>query len=312
VLAVISRGLVLALLLIAWSKPGTATENCKHSAEVVEIAAGIYVRPGKQAVVFDNEAVANIGFIVGNRCVAVIDTGGSYAEGEALRCAIENVTPQPVCFVINTHVHPDHILGNLAFREAGVFYIGHAKLARAMALRGSVYLQRAAQQAGQPLGPEHIILPDLSVDGQLRLDLGERVVMIVAHSTAHTDNDLSVYDEKTGTLWLSDLLFMEHIPVVDGSLNGWLTLLETLKDKPAQRVVPGHGPVRAAWPVAAGDTQRYLSTLRDETRERIAGGDDLREAQKTVAYGERTRWQLFDSYHKRNIIAAYTELEWEE
>ena len=311
-LVVISRGLVLALLLIAWSKPGTATENCKPSAEVTEIAAGIYVRPGKQAVVFDNEAVANIGFIVGNRCVAVIDTGGSYAEGEALRCTIGSVTPQPVCFVINTHVHPDHILGNLAFREAGVFYIGHTKLARAMALRGTVYLERAAQQAGRPLGPEHIILPDLSVDGQLRLDLGERVVMIVAHSTAHTDNDLSVYDEKTGTLWLSDLLFMEHIPVVDGSLNGWLTLLETLKDKPAQRVVPGHGPVQAAWPDAAGDTQRYLSTLRDETRERIAGGDDLREAQKTVAYGERTRWQLFDSYHKRNIIAAYTELEWED
>ncbi|MEN8801803.1 MAG: quinoprotein relay system zinc metallohydrolase 2 [Thiogranum sp.] len=279
---------------------------------MVEIAAGIYVRPGKQAVVFDNEAVANIGFIVGNRCVAVIDTGGSYAEGLALRHAIKSVTPQPVCFVINTHVHPDHILGNLAFREAGVFYIGHNKLARAMALRGSVYLQRAAQQAGRPLGPEHIILPDLSVDGQLKLDLGERVVTVVAHSTAHTDNDLSVYDEKTGTLWLSDLLFMEHIPVVDGSLKGWLTLLETLRDKPARRVVPGHGPVQAAWPDAAGDTQRYLSTLEEETRERIARGDDLREAQKTVAYGERTRWQLFDSYHKRNIIAAYTELEWED
>jgi len=309
---VISRGLVLALLLIVRPGPGIATQNCEHSAGVVEIATGVYVRPGKHAVVFDSEAVANVGFIVGNRCVAVIDTGGSYAEGQALRCAIRSVTPQPVCFVINTHVHPDHILGNLAFREPGVFYIGHSKLARAMALRGSVYLQRAAQQAGRPLGPEHIVLPDLSVDGQLKLDLGERVVTVVAHSTAHTDNDLSVYDEKTDTLWLSDLLFMEHIPVVDGSLNGWLTLLETLQDKPARRVVPGHGPVQAAWPDAVSDTQRYLTTLREETRERIAKGDDLREAQKTVAYGERTRWQLFDSYHKRNIIAAYTELEWED
>jgi len=279
---------------------------------VVEIAAGIYVRPGKHAVVFDSDAVANIGFIVGSRCVAVIDTGGSYAEGQALRCTIRSVTPQPVCFVINTHVHPDHILGNLAFREPGVFYIGHNNLARALALRGSVYLERAAQQAGSPLGPEYIILPDLSVDGQLRLDLGERVLELVAHSTAHTDNDLSVFDEKTGTLWLSDLLFMGHIPVVDGSLNGWLALLETLKDKPARRVVPGHGPVQAAWPDAASDTQRYLSTLRDETRQCIAKGDDLREAQKTIAYGERPRWQLFDSYHKRNIIAAYSELEWED
>ena len=308
----ISRGLVLALLLIVWPEPGIPMDNCKHSAEVVEIAAGNYVRPGKHAVVFDREAVANIGFVVGNRCVAVIDTGGSYSEGQALRCAIRSVTTLPVCFVINTHVHPDHTLGNLAFREPGVFYIGHKNLARALALRGTVYLERAAQKAGRPLGPEHIILPDLSVDGRLRLDLGGRVLGIVAHSTAHTDNDLSIYDEKTATLWLSDLLFMEHIPVVDGSLKGWLTLLETLKDKPARRVVPGHGPVQAAWPEAADDTQRYLATLWEETRKRITQGDDLREAQNTVAYGERTRWQLFDSYHKRNIIAAYTELEWEE
>lgn len=308
----ISRGSVLLLLLIIWPAPSMPADNCKQAAEVVEIATGIYVRPGKHTVVFDGEAAANIGFIVGNRCVAVIDTGGSYAEGQALRCAIRSVTSQPVCFVINTHAHPDHMLGNLAFREPGVFYIGHTKLARALALRGTVYLERAAQQAGRPVGPEHIILPDLSIDGQLRLDLGERVLELVAHSVAHSDNDLSVYDEKTGTLWLSDLLFMEHIPVVDGSLKGWLTLLETLKQKPARRVVPGHGPVQAAWPDAASDTQRYLSTLREETRERIEKGDDLREAQKTVAYGERTRWQLFESYHKRNIIAAYTELEWED
>ncbi|UCC55158.1 MAG: quinoprotein relay system zinc metallohydrolase 2 [Gammaproteobacteria bacterium] len=305
-------GSVLALLLLVWTVPVMSTEDCKHTAEVIEIAAGIYMRPGKHAVVFDDEAVANIGFVVGKRCVAVIDTGGSNAEGQALRCAIRSVTRQPVCFVINTHVHPDHMLGNLAVREPGVFYIGHTNLARALALRGTVYLERAAQQAGRPLGPEHIILPDLSVDRQLRLDLGERVLELVAHPIAHTDNDLSIYDENTGTLWLSDLLFMEHIPVIDGSIKGWLKLLEALKDKPARRVVPGHGPVQAAWPDAAGDTQRYLSSLRDETQERIAEGDDLREAQKTVAYGERTRWQLFENYHKRNIIAAYTELEWED
>jgi quinoprotein relay system zinc metallohydrolase 2 len=287
-------------------------DNCRDTAEVVEIAEGIYVRPGKHAVVFDDEAVANVGFIIGKRCVAVIDTGGSTAEGVALRCAIRSITGLPVCYVINTHVHPDHMLGNLAFREPGVSYVGHDKLARALALRGSTYLKRAARQAGHPLGPEHIILPDRSVDGQLRLDLGERMLEVVAHPVAHTDNDLSIYDEQTGTLWVSDLLFMEHVPVIDGSIKGWLRLLEELKDRPARRVVPGHGPVQAPWPGAAGDTQRYLSILRDETRQRIAEGDDLREAQETVAQGERTHWQLFENYHKRNIIAAYTELEWED
>jgi quinoprotein relay system zinc metallohydrolase 2 len=244
--------------------------------------------------------------------VAVIDTGGSESEGQALRCAIERATTRPVCFVINTHVHPDHWLGNLAFRKPGVFYVGHARLARALALRGAGYLERAAEQAGRPLGPEHLKLPDLAVDGRLSLDLGDRILDIAAHPVAHTDSDLSVYDRSTGTLWLSDLVFMEHIPVVDGSLQGWLDVLEALRQQPAERVVPGHGPVQAAWPAAAADTQRYLLALRDETRARIAKGDDIEEAQHTVGYGERTRWQLFSDYHKRNIIAAYTELEWED
>jgi quinoprotein relay system zinc metallohydrolase 2 len=303
---------LFAVLLLVCPAAVRPAQGCEPAAELVEVASGIFVRPGRHAVVFAGKAVANVGFVVGDRCVAVIDTGGSESEGQALRCAIERATTRPVCFVINTHVHPDHWLGNLAFRKPGVFYIGHTRLARALALRGAGYLERAAEQAGRPLGPEHLKLPDLAVDGRLSLDLGDRILDIVAHPVAHTDNDLSVYDRSTGTLWLSDLVFMDHIPVIDGSLQGWLDVLEALRQQPAARVVPGHGPVQAAWPAAAADTQRYLLALRDETRARIAKGDDIEEAQHTVAYGERTRWQLFSDYHKRNIIAAYTELEWED
>ena len=150
---------LLGLLLIGAS----SAEDCTPSANVSEIAAGVYARQGQHAVVFENKDIANVGFVVGNRCVAVIDTGGSIAEGRALRCAIKHATPRPVCFVINTHVHPDHILGNLAFQSDNVTFVGHAKLPRALALLGSIYLQRAAAQAGQRLGPEHIVAPDRTV-----------------------------------------------------------------------------------------------------------------------------------------------------
>ena len=102
-------------------------------------------------MVFEDQAVANIGFIVGKRCVAVIDSGGSYQEGQALNCAIRQVSALPVCFVINSHGHPDHILGNLVFKALGATFIGHANLPRAMALLGDIYLQRASQQAGRPV-----------------------------------------------------------------------------------------------------------------------------------------------------------------
>lgn len=289
-----------------------AAEVCAPAAEVVEISAGVYVRPGRHAVVFEQDEVANIGFVVGERCVAVIDTGGSYEEGRALDCAIRNVTESPVCYVINTHVHPDHMLGNLVFDENGADVVGHVRLPRAMALLGGIYLERAEARAGRTLGPEHIVPPGITVEDDLELDLGGRSLHLVAHPSAHTDNDLTVYDEKSGTLWLGDLVFIGHAPVIDASITGWIGVLEGLEARTAERVVPGHGPPQAGWPDAARDTQRYLSVLRDEIREFIAGGGDLRAAQDGVGYSEADRWLLFESYHKRNVGAAFTELEWED
>ncbi len=285
--------------------------DCNEVAQVTEVASGVFVRPGHHGVVFEQDDVANVGFVVGKRCVAVIDTGGSPDEGQALRCAILRETDLPVCYVINSHVHPDHMLGNVAFQGNGVEFVGHANLERAMALLGATYLERAARQAGHPLGSRYIVLPDRAVDQTLELDLGGRVLRIAAHAKAHTDNDLSIYDTKTGTLWLSDLLFMEHVPVVAGSLKGWLEVLKTLGEIPAERVVPGHGPVQAPWPEAAQGLTQYLTVLLEQTRAWMAEDGDLPGAMQRVGRSEKTNWKLFDNYHQRNVTAAYTELEWE-
>ncbi|MGN6704151.1 MAG: MBL fold metallo-hydrolase, partial [Burkholderiaceae bacterium] len=78
------------------------------------IAPGVFVHEGEQAETSaaNRGDIANIGFVVGKRCVAVIDTGGSAAIGAALREAVRSRTGLPVCYVINTHMHPDHVFGN--------------------------------------------------------------------------------------------------------------------------------------------------------------------------------------------------------
>lgn len=280
---------------------------------VKEVAGGIYAHFGKHQLPDSKNhgEIANVGFVVGTKCVAVIDSGGSPEQGLALKQAVTQTTHTPICYVINTHVHPDHIYGNRAFKAAGVKFVGHYKLARAMATRGSYYLDKADQQLDLKLSPADLIPPDIEVKDSLKLDLGGRVLMLTAHPTAHTDNDLSVYDEKTNTMWLSDLLFTEHIPTLDGSLKGWLAEIAKLEKRQFRYVIPGHGDLVTDWPQSIQPEKHYLTLLQTEIRSAIKQGKYLEDAVKTVGYSEKNNWALFDEYHRKNVTAAFAELEWE-
>jgi quinoprotein relay system zinc metallohydrolase 2 len=256
--------------------------------------------------------IANIGFIVGERCTAVIDSGGSPMQGLALREEVEKTTKVPFCYLINTHMHPDHIYGNLAFRRSGVEFIGHHKLARAMAMRAPYYQEKAARDLGLSLASKNFVPPDRSVEDSLVLDLGGRKLTLRAHGPAHTDNDLSIFDDRTQTLWLGDLLFLGHIPVIDGSLKGWLKELAQLQKIPAKRAIPGHGPVQSDWPGAAQAEIRYLENLREQVRDLIARHQTLEQALSATANSSPSDWKLFGEFNPRNVSGAYAEMEWED
>jgi quinoprotein relay system zinc metallohydrolase 2 len=299
--------LVLAVLLGA---PAGAAEA---PLATVEVAPGIHVHQGVHEVgdAANEDAIANIGFIVGDAAVMVVDPGGSALEGDRLRAAIRAVTDRPIRYVVLTHVHPDHLFGAAAFKPDRPDFIGHAKLPGALAQRGDYYVRTLRRALGEKAAGSEVVVPTRLVDGVAEIDLGDRPVTIRAHGPAHTDNDLSLFDRRSGTLWLGDLLFVERIPVIDGSLVGWLGELAALKSVAAVRAVPGHGPPSVPWPAALAAEERYLSVVLDETRAAIRRGVDIGAAWRQVAVAERDSWRLFDDYHARNVTAAYKELEWE-
>jgi quinoprotein relay system zinc metallohydrolase 2 len=254
---------------------------------------------------------ANVGFIVGERCVAAIDAGGSLPVGKALRAAIRSVTDLPVCYVILTHVHPDHLLGAAAFLEDRPQFVGHAELPRALAARGRFYQKTLQRDLGDLAQGSEVVEPTLLVAQEKVIDLGNRPVRVRAWPVAHTDNDLTVYDDKTGTLWLSDLLFVDHTPVVDGSILGFLAVLGELRALPARQFVPGHGRTALPWPAALEPQVRYLEVIVRETRQALKNKQTIQEAVDTVGASEEKNWVNFEQFHRRNVTAAYTELEWE-
>jgi quinoprotein relay system zinc metallohydrolase 2 len=303
----------LIVFLLAGSL-ARASVACAAGLVVEQIAPGNYVHYG----VHDPRAPenlgdnANIGFVVGERCVAVIDTGGSLAVGRALQAAIHDVTPLPVCYVILTHVHPDHCFGAAAFREDRPQVVGHARLPAALAARGKFYLGTLKRDLGELAEGSEVVAPTLLVADTLDLDLGNRKLSLRAWPAGHTDNDLTVYDGATGTLWVSDLLFIDHTPVVDGSITGFLKVLDTLAAVPARQFVAGHGRSALPWPQVLDRERDYLELITRETRQALRDKKTIQEAVDSVGQSEAGKWVNFELFHRRNVTSAYTELEWED
>jgi quinoprotein relay system zinc metallohydrolase 2 len=299
-----------ALAMIGSSSISQAQQQ---ALDVREVAPGVFMHDGVTALMThdNNGAIANVGFIIGNSFVAVIDTGGSVREGQQLLAAIRTRTDKPIRYVINTHGHPDHVFGNAAFVHDGTVFVGHKTLPQALASRGPFYLNAFRRIMGKELIDDvRIVPPTLLVDGTLTLDLGSRSLVLQAWPTAHSDSDLTVFDGKTGTLFGGDLVFLGHVPVLDGSLRGWLKIMDQLGAVPATRVVPGHGPV-SEWPAALVAERRYLETLASDVRGFVTRGKPISAAADNAAVSERPRWDLFDDYNARNATAAFSEIEWE-
>ena len=305
-------GLLAALLAVA---------AAAGPLPVVEVAPGVFVHQGvhEDFTPTNRGGIANLAFVVGGTAVAVIDSGGSPAQARDLLAAIRARTDLPLAYVINTHDHPDHVLGNAVLAAEGAVVVGHARLPAAMATRGPFYLANMHRLLGAAAAEAELVPPTLTVaEGEpLRLDLGGRALVLPARPggatrPGHTPplSDLTALDLATGTLFAGDLLFMERLPVIDGSITGWLAVLDELVALPATRVVPGHGPPVAPWPDALQPQRAYLAGLRDAVRARLDAGRSLPDTVAEVP-PPAASWLLRAGNHERNVTAAYTELEWE-
>lgn len=282
--------------------------------EVEELAPGLFVHLGQVAEPdpANGGDVANIGFVIGETSVAVIDCGSAAWIGEGLWRAILARTELPVSHVILTHMHPDHVLGCTPFIAAGAKVVGHESLPRALADRAETYLTNLERLLGTGLflgsAVPEVALP---VAGTGSIDLGGRSLTLTAWPEAHTGTDLTVHDGQSGLLFAGDLIFDQHAPALDGSLRGWQAVLSQLSDVPLNGLIPGHGGPLLPWPEGVEPMLRYLDRLASDTREAIAKGERLGEAVQHIAAGEAPHWQLFDAFNARNATVAFTELEWE-
>lgn len=290
---------------------------CSHvqadTFELTKVAEGVYVHHGQHLDIDDGYQgdICNLGVVIGREAIAVIDTGGSKHTGEQLLQAIKTISPLPIRYVINTHVHPDHTYGNAAFQNGTTHFVGHEKLANTMLLRQEQYEKLNARLLGEAGKASNTVTPDTPVHNQLTLDLGDRQLQLQAQRVAHTHTDLTVLDTKTNTLFTGDLLFAQRTPVVEGDLKGLIAALEQINQSHYALIVPGHGLESNDQPTMLGNELRYLNLLLADIRTSIKKGISMEQTMDTAAASERDKWQLFDIANRRNVNVVYPQLEWE-
>ena len=298
----------LLLLLISFF----ATKSFSFNLE--EVADKIYVHFGFQedANKINKGDISNIGFIVGDKSILVIDTGGTPSIGEALYKKINDISDLPISYVVITHSHPDHYFGTNVFINESIDIIGHSKLQRSLDANFEFYknlqLVNTRDQSVKEF-KNFKITKFVNVDKNLTIDLGNRIVEIKAWPSGHTDNDLSIFDKKTKTLWTENI-FIRRTPSIRASVKGWKKNLEETNKMDINLIIPGHGPVKKK-SEALKPMLSYFNRLIDNTRKFHKNNLSLSKAIETFPSKNLENWLLYNIYHPSNITKVYTELEWE-
>jgi len=298
-------------------------ENKIKPLNVKKIADGVYVHYGKHENIYEGSNIgdiANLGFIIGDESIAVIDTGGSHQVGEALKLAIKKISKKPIKYVINTHVHQDHIFGNTAFISDETIIYGHFNLKKALQERGSQYIRQVSEAGDKVKGTRiifpHRIIAETSPDqvkklsNEITIDLGNRKLLLTSHATAHTYSDASVFDLKTKTFFVGDLVSDERAPTMDGLVKNWIKVLNEIEKIDFKIMVPGHGKIQID-NTALKKTRTYLQVLYDDVIDALKKDMPAEKVIKIAAQTEKDKWILFDRVNPGNVVRTFMRYEWE-
>jgi glyoxylase-like metal-dependent hydrolase (beta-lactamase superfamily II) len=117
-----------------------------------------------------------------------------------------------------------------------------------------------------------------------------------------------VLDERSGVLFGGGLVDQRRIPdIQDGELDGWRRALAALRALRVSTVVPGHGATTSSAVIDAVD--RYLAQLEARARALVEAGTSLIDVPDAIALPEFSRWEQYDTIHRRNASIAYLRAE---
>ena len=249
--------------------------------------------------------IVNTGFVVTSQGVVVIDTGPSLLYGKQMREAIKSVTDKPINRVLLTHHHPDHFLGNQAFKGSGIYAL--SATANNIKNEGGAFADNLYLMVGDWMRGTDVLSPTNTVKQGILL-IGEHKFEILSYE-GHTSGDMAILDHTTGVLFSGDLVFHKRtLTTPHADIKRWLLTIKSLNELPFNVLVPGHGPISQDKKPLAEMTD-YLNWLDDTFKRAAENGLSMMEAM-TVELPERFNSNaLLKQEYSRSVIHLFSSYE---
>jgi glyoxylase-like metal-dependent hydrolase (beta-lactamase superfamily II) len=257
----------------------------------------------------NNGNMSNSCFVTMGTSYLVIDSGPTYQYAAQAYEAMKKIINLPVSYVVNTHVHDDHWLGNSFYKQQGAKIIGSAAFKNLPKEEKTRMQRRISAEAFRGTTQE---FPTIFVDKEKVLDIdGQKVYIESVNHKAHTNSDLFVYIPSQKVVFAGDLVFNERLPSLrDGDISGWIEALQKIKDMDVKYIIGGHGDVVSK--EAVNFTYEYLVKLKKQIKALLDDGVGIADVVNAVTMKEYKGIPFYDSVHRQNVETAYRTLEWED
>ena len=294
--------LIVTLFMAASARAQAPVDDSKTVVKTNKITDNFYTLDGRGGT---------IGVLVGPQGTFMVDTQFAPLTDRIVE-AVKQISPNPIRFVVNTHVHPDHTGGNANLGKMGATIFARDELRDRL-------MNPNPGANGQPGTPApEVGLPVITFENKITFHMDGETVDAIPIRKAHTDGDTMVYFHNADVIMTGDFFRSVGYPNIDrangGSLDGMLAGLAQIVALagPNTKIIPGHGPTVDRSAVAAH--RDMILGVRNEVAKLMQEGktaDEVVAAHPSAAYDAKVPAPApnGDKAADRFVGQLYTELK---
>jgi len=285
-------GIVPALMVLAGialnGPQAAAQERATQTPTVKQVASDVYF-------FFDFNG-SNAVFLVTDDGVLLIDTRTHPREGRDLLERIRKVTDKPVKWVINSHFHGDHHMGNSVFKDLGATFVAQEETARIMQRVQPKEMARRVEgfrSRGYDPADVKLVLPDVTFDSKMTIRLGGREVRLFYLGPGQQAGDTFVQFPHARLLFTPGAFAKHSMPnmLFTPSVDNWIKLLDQVAVMDVDAILPAHGDI-----ATRADVKELAAMLADEyatVKDAVNRGVSLDQATTALTFPQYKDWRNY-------------------